>query len=175
MKFGLRATLIAASAGLLLPTVAPSVAKAEDPSLLILNAGVFDLVSHRTQRAEGRVEYRFGQGLFESDGAFRGFKPLLGLMANSAGAVYGYGGFAAPFDWGKWEFTPAAALGGYHQGNSIDLGGTFEFHLSLGLSYAVSDRTKLGLAIDHISNANTHPKNPGVNSILVTYAIALGR
>jgi lipid A 3-O-deacylase len=169
----LRALLVAASIVLLTPALTPTVAWAEDPSLLILNAGVFDLVSHHPQRAEGRIEYRFGQGLFESDGAFRGFKPLLGLMANSAGAVYGYGGFAAPFDWGKWEFTPAAGLGAYHRGKSIDLGGTFEFHLALGLSYAISDRTRLGLAIDHISNANTHPKNPGANSILATFAIAL--
>jgi hypothetical protein len=169
----LRALALAALVSLAPALLASTAARADDPSLLILNAGVFDLVSHRVQRAEGRLEYRFGEGLFESDGAFRGFKPLLGIMANSAGAVYGYGGFAAPFDWGKWEFTPAAGIGGYHQGNSIDLGGTFEFHLALGLSYAVTANTKLGLAIDHISNANTHPKNPGVNSILATFAIAL--
>ena len=171
MMSRLRAPLVAAVALLLMPTVA----RADDPSLLILNAGVFDLVSHHVQRAEGRVEYRFGDGLFESDGAFRGFKPLLGIMANTAGSVFGYGGFAAPFDWGKWEFTPAAGIGGYDKAKGLDLGGTFEFHLALGLSYAISDNTRLGLAIDHISNANTHPKNPGDNSILATFAIALGR
>jgi lipid A 3-O-deacylase len=163
--------LIAALAVLLAPTFA----RAEDPSYLILNAGVFDLVSHHVQRAEGRLEYRFGDGLFESDGAFRGFKPMVGIMANSGGAVFGYAGFAAPFDWGKWEFTPAAGMGAYDKGRSLDLGGTFEFHLSLGLSYAITDGTRLGLAIDHISNANTHPKNPGDNSVLATFAIALGR
>src|SRR3954471_12781529 len=107
--------LIAALAVLLAPTLA----RAEDPSYLILNAGVFDLVSHHVQRAEGRVEYRFGDGLFESDGAFRGFKPMAGLMVNTAGSLFGYAGFAAPFDWGKWEFTPAAGLGAYDKAKGL--------------------------------------------------------
>ena len=149
-------------------------AHAEDKALINLSAGLFDIESSRAQEAEGRLEYRFGYGLFESDGVFRGFKPLVGVMANTAGAVFGYAGLAAPFafDNGRWEIVPSAALGAYSKGDGLNLGGTFEFHLGVGASYAVTDDSRLGVAIYHISNANTHRKNPGVNSVAVTWSFA---
>ena len=155
-------------------TIVPKPARATDPALVTFSAGVFDLVSHRTQEFEGRVEYRHGQGLFETDGIFRGFKPMVGIMGNSAGAVFGYGGFAVPFafDNGRWEFVPSGAIGGYHEGDGIFLGGTFEFHVGVSASYAISRNTRLGVAIYHISNANTHRKNPGVNSVLLQWSWA---
>jgi len=153
---------------------APSAAIAADPALVTLSGGVYDLVSHRTQEFEGRVEYRHGQGLFETGGIFRGFKPMVGLMGNSAGAVFGYGGFAVPFafDDGRWEFVPSGAIGGYHEGSGIFLGGTFQFHIGVSGSYVISRNSRLGLALYHISNANVHRKNPGVNSALLQWSLA---
>jgi len=149
-------------------------AQADDPALVTLSAGVFDLVSHRTQEFEGRLEYRHGQGPFETSGSFRGFKPLIGIMGNTAEAAFGYAGFAAPFfiDGGRWEITPSGAIGAYHKGDGIDLGGTFEFHVGVSTAYAITDNSRVGLALYHISNANTHRKNPGVNSILLQWSWA---
>jgi len=149
-------------------------AAADDPALVTLSAGVFDLVSHRTQEFEGRVEYRHGQGFFETDGVFRGFKPMVGIMGNTAEAVFGYAGLAAPlaFDGGRWEFVPSGGVGAYHEGNGIFLGGTFEFHVGLSASYAISPNSRLGVAVYHISNAKTHRKNPGVNSLLLQWSWA---
>jgi lipid A 3-O-deacylase len=153
----------------------PKASFAADPALVTFSGGVYDLVSHRTQEFEGRVEYRHGRGLFETDGVFRGFKPMVGIMSNSAGAVFGYGGFALPFafDEGRWELVPSGAIGGYHEGSGIFLGGTFQFHIGVSGSYAITDRSRLGLAVYHISNANIHRKNPGVNSILLQWSVAL--
>lgn len=153
----------------------PRVSLAADPAALILNAGVFDLVSHRVQYVEGRIEYRFGHGLFDStaDGGFRGLKPLVGFMVNGKGATYAYAGLVAPIQFGAdnaWEFTPAAGLGVYSKAKGIDPGQPFEFHLALGLSYRVLPNARLGVAIDHISNAGTGRVNPGINSALVTWA-----
>lgn len=150
---------------------------AADPAALILNAGVFDLVGHRIQYVEGRVEYRFGHGLFDNagDGGFRGLKPLVGFMVNGKGATYAYAGLAAPIQFGEgnaWEFTPAAGMGSYQKSKGIDPGQPFEFHLALGLSYRVLPNARLGVAIDHISNAGTGRVNPGINSALVTWAFA---
>ncbi|MBD24897.1 MAG: deacylase [Candidatus Marinimicrobia bacterium] len=147
---------------------------AKDQSLVTLSAGLFDLVSHRTQEFEGRAEYRHGQGFFETVGAFRGFKPIIGIMGNSAGAVFGYAGLAAPIVIGakRWEIVPSGGVGGYHEGDGIFLGGTFEFHVGLSASYALSENSRLGVALYHISNANTHRKNPGVNSILLQWSLA---
>ena len=69
-----------------------------------------------------------------------------------------------------WEFTPAAGMGAYSKAKGIDLGQTFEFHLALGLSYRVLPNARLGVAIDHISNAGTGRVNPGINSALATWA-----
>ena len=147
---------------------------AKDPSMVTLSVGLFDLVSHRTQEFEGRAEYRHGQGFLGTNGVFRGFKPIIGIMGNSAGAVFGYAGLAAPIAFGGelWEIVPSGGVGGYHQGDGIFLGGAFEFHVGLSASYALSDNSRLGVALYHISNANTHRKNPGVNSVLLQWSLA---
>lgn len=153
----------------------PLTGHAADPAAVIFNAGVFDLVGHRIQYVEGRIEYRFGHGLFDNagEGGFRGLKPLVGFMANGKGATYVYGGLVAPIQFGAgnaWEFTPTAGFGSYQKGKGIDPGQPFEFHLALGLSYRVLPNARLGVAIDHISNAGTGRVNPGINSALVTWA-----
>ena len=162
-------------AAVLFTLVAPHAARAEDPALVILNAGVYDLVSHRTQLVEGRIEYRFGHGLIDGAGGFEGLKPLVGFMVNGKGANFGYAGLAAPFDFahGAWQFTPAAGFGSYQRGKGIDLGARFEFHLALGLSYRILPNARVGVAVDHISNAGTGRINPGINSILATWAFAV--
>ena len=71
-----------------------------------------------------------------------------------------------------WEIVPSGGIGAYSKGNGLDLGGTFEFHLGIGASYAVTGDSRLGLAIYHISNAGTHRKNPGVNTVAVTWSFA---
>lgn len=147
---------------------------ADDPALLTIGAGVWDINFNYEREFEGRLEYRHGQGLFETD-SFRGLKPLVGIMATTAENVFGYAGFAAPFTLGggDWEFTPSAGLGAYSKGNGLDLGGTFQFHLGLSLSYAVSETSRLGLYLTHISNAGINPKNPGQNSLALTWSFAL--
>ena len=150
---------------------------AEDQSQLMLGAGIYGFgVASEPNNAEFRVQYRFKNGFLASDGSFRGFKPLVGLAGHTSGSAFGYAGFALPFVLGaddRWEIVAEGALGAYRQGaSSLNLGGTFEFHLGLAANYAVSDNRRLGLGIYHISNANLHAKNPGVNSILATYTFA---
>ena len=96
-------------------------------------------------------------------------------MVTSRGSTFGYAGFGAPFSLGDgaWEFTPSAGLGAYSRGNGLDLGGTFQFHLGLALSYAVTEKGRLGLYLTHISNAGINGYNPGENSLLLTWSFAL--
>ena len=156
-----------------LTCVSPVMA-ADDPALFTVGAGVWDVNFNYYQQAEGRLEYRHGQGLFETD-TFRGLKPIVGIMATSKESIFGYAGFGAPFSLGNgnWEFTPSAGLGAYSRGDGLDLGGTFEFHLGLALSYAVTDRGRLGLYLTHISNAGINGYNPGENSLLLTWSFAM--
>jgi hypothetical protein len=165
---GFKAALCGAASAVIL-TISPALAK--DPGQLMIGAGVFGLDSDHDHLFEAQANYRFGWGFFGGDGAFRGFKPIIGGMVNADGGFMGYAGLAAPFQFGngRWEIQPWAAVGGYHRGDGIDLGGTFQFHLGLGASYAVSSNGRIGVAWTHISNANIHDENPGVNSILVTW------
>jgi hypothetical protein len=154
--------------------LASSIAQAgDDPSVVTLGAGFYDLVSHHPHAFQGDVAFRLGDGLFDGDGVFRGLKPMIGGMGASNGALYGYGGFAAPLQWGKFEIEPSAGVGGYRRGNGLDLGGTFEFHLGMGFSYQIADGLRAGISLTHISNANTHHINPGLNSALATIGFAL--
>lgn len=152
-------------------------ASAEDSARLMLGAGVFGFgVDSDPNNAEGRIEYRFSHGFFGTDGVFRGFKPLVGVAAQTNGSVFGYVGLAVPFVFGaedRWEVVVEGGPGAYHQGSSsLYLGGTFEFHVGLAANYAVTDNGRLGVGIFHISNANFHRKNPGVNSILAIYTFS---
>lgn len=149
-------------------------ARAQDSALLTIGAGVWDINFNYDRELEGRLEYRFGHGLFESE-SFRGLKPLVGIMATSAESLFGYAGFAAPFSLGdgRWELAPSAGLGAYEPGDGLDLGGTFEFHLGLSITYPVTDDSRLGLYVTHISNAGINDDNPGVNSLLLTWSFAL--
>jgi hypothetical protein len=160
--------LCGAASALLL---ASSPALANDPAQFMVGAGVFDLDTDHKQLFQVDANYRFSWGLLGGDGAFRGLKPIVGGMVNDEGGFMGYAGLAAPFQFDnrRWEIQPWAAMGGYHRGNGIDLGGTFQFHLGLGVSRAVSSNGRLGVAWTHISNANIHEKNPGVNSIIGTW------
>lgn len=145
-----------------------------DPGVVTAAAGIFDVRSHNPQSFEGRISYRSGWGLWGSDdGAFRGLKPMIGAMFATNDAVFGYAGLAVPFQWGRFEIEPSAGMGAYHRGNAIDLGGTFEFHLGFATSYAITDRIRIGAELTHISNANTHRINPGLNSVLGTVSFMI--
>lgn len=173
MSRRLCAAAVAAAMALVSPARFSPVMAADD-ALFTIGAGVWDVNFNYDRQFEGRLEYRLGQGLFESD-SFRGLKPLVGVMATSKESMFGYAGFGAPFTFGggDWEFTPSAGLGAYSRGDGLNLGGTFQFHLGLAVSYAVTDNGRLGLYLTHISNAGINRDNPGENSLLLTWSFAL--
>jgi lipid A 3-O-deacylase len=140
----------------------------DGPSYLELGAGAFNMQAHREAGTSGvgSAEFHYGNKLF-----FIG--PAIGLLANTKGGVYGYGGFYSDIAWGNVVLTPFAGLGGYHQGGSIDLGNTFEFRLSAQISYQFDDKSRLGLKFAHISNSGISNRNPGENELLATYSIPL--
>ena len=161
---GFVAALCGAASAVML-VISPALA---DPGQFTVGAGVSRDQDHVF---EAQANYRFGWGFFGGDGAFRGLKPIIGGMVNADGGLMGYAGLAAPlqFDNRRWEIQPWAAMGGYYRGDGVDLGGTFQFNLGLGISYAVINNGRIGVAWTHISNANIHDKNPGVNSVLGTW------
>lgn len=162
--------------------LASSIGNARDFAHLAVSTGVFDVTEQKAVSAEGSLQYYSGYRLFAHRflSGFKGFGPMLGLMANSDGAVFGYGAAYTPIALSeRVELLPSAGLGGYAQGHSKDLGGVFEFHLGVGLFYQLSDHTGLprgtlvGVTYAHISNAFIHSRNPGANSLLGSISVPL--
>lgn len=141
---------------------------AADPGVLMAGVGMYDIIPNDNRSAALHVQYRFADG-FGASGAFRGFKPLIGGMVNSDEGAFGFAGFAAPLRLTRaWELEPSAGVGAHHQGDSTFLGGTFEFHLGLGVARRFGDGLRLGVNLTHISNANLHAKNRGTNVLMAT-------
>ena len=139
----------------------------DGPDVLNLSIGAFDAFKTDPAAGEFRFEYRWGRKLLV-------FGPLVGLMANTKGGVFGYGGLYLDLQFDRLVVTPSAGLGGYRRGEGKRLGGTFEFHLGLDFAYRFDDGTRLGVRVTHISNAYAHDINPGEESALVTYTIPVG-
>lgn len=164
-----RVILAGAAMGLLIGVTAtvPSTAWAGDPDFLTVSLGGFDINDDETA-AEFRLEYRMSR-------KFLLLKPMIGLMGNSDGGVYGYGGVNLDIFLGKrWVVMPNFAIGGYRRGSSKDLGSVIEFRSGVEIAYRFDDRARLGVAFSHISNAGIDNDNPGTESIVLGYSIPLG-
>lgn len=168
------APLVGAAFVLLFGTVAAAAA-AQEPDHLSLSVGMTDAIKQDVEAGELRIEYRSGWRLFDLGGWFRGIGPMIGLMANTDGAVFGYGALYAEFrPTDRLSVRPSWGIGGYHRGDSVDLGGVFQFHLGATVDYCLDNGHRLGVTYAHISNSNIYEENPGVDSILATYSIPFG-
>lgn len=139
----------------------------DDPAFLTLAVGAFDVGEDAA--VEGRVEYRH-------DGKLWIFKPFGGVMATGDGAAYAYAGVLIDAYWGNRIVTTLSfAPGAYHEGDGKDLGHTLEFRSQFEIAWRFDDRSRLGLAVSHMSNASIGDKNPGQESLTLNYSFPFGR
>ena len=144
----------------------PVVLHGSEADLAMLGLGMFDPFDNRTSAA-ATFEYRFGRKLL-----FIG--PALGAMVNAEGGLFGYFGLYFDLSAGPVYFTGQLAAGGYHEGDSRDMGGVFQFRQSIDLAYRFDNGHRLGVRVAHISNADIHDRNPGAEEYYLTYGVALG-
>lgn len=142
---------------------------AYDTSYLTASLGWYDFIDQEDESAIGGLEYRFSPVEF-------GFRPMVGISATSDSAVYAYAGFHWDVEVLPRELylSPNFAVGAYGEGDGKDLGGALEFRSGLELGYQFDNRHRLGLSINHLSNASIYDKNPGVETLIVTYSIPTG-
>ena len=70
--------------------------------------------------------------------------------------------------------TPSFAPHYYWGDNKkLDLGYALEFRSQLEAAYRFDDRSRLGMAIGHYSNASLGDSNPGTEFLTVYYSIPL--
>lgn len=130
--------------------------------------GWYDLIDQDDQAMLGGVEYRFmpiGYGV----------RPMVGVFGTTDSAVYGYAGL----HWDikvtdQFYISPNFAAGLYGQGDGKDLGGAIEFRSGIELGYQMANRHRIGLSLNHLSNASIYDKNPGVETLIMTYSLPTG-
>ncbi len=96
--------------------------------------------------------------------------PTVGGMANSKGSLYTFAGFRLDVPLGEaWRLTPQWATGLYYAAGGRGLGGPFEFRSGIELSRRVGEQGRVGLLLYHLSNAGFYERNPGSESLMLTY------
>ncbi len=146
---------------------AAAAARAQDPSFLTLGIGYFDINRQVADAADFRLEYRHGGKVWI-------FKPWVGVEATSDGAVYGAAGILVDVFFGRRVVvTPSFGAGYYEEGDGRDLGHDIEFRSQIEIAYRFDDRSRLGLAFSHISNAILGDANPGVEILNLSYSVPL--
>lgn len=140
-------------------------ARSDDPSFITLGAGYYDFNARDDAAADFRLEYRHGRKLWI-------FKPWAGFEFTSDGAAYGLAGVLVDVYFGRrLVVTPSFGAGLYHDGDGKDLGSLIEFRSQVEMSYRFNDRSRIGIALSHISNAGITQRNPGTEILNVYYSI----
>jgi hypothetical protein len=145
----------------------PSSARADDPDFFSFGAGVFDFNDNKTA-AMGAVEYR-------SDKKYLFLKPFGGFMMNGDRGRDIYLGVLMDIFFGRrLVVTPNFAPSLYWKGTSgKDLGHPLEFRSGLEIAYRFDDRSRLGLAVHHLSNASISDDNPGTELLTLYYSLPM--
>lgn len=143
--------------------------RADDPEFLSFSAGWFDFNRQKDQGAEFRIEYR-------SDKKFLFLKPFVAAAGASSGHGVLGGGVLFDTFWGRrivttLSFAPHFYLGG---NDNLDLDYPLEFRSQFEIAYRFDDRSRLGFAVSHYSNASLGDSNPGTETLSLYYSIPLG-
>ena len=141
------------------------VAFSDDPDFITIGVGAYDWDLKNEEGVELRIEYR-------SDYKFWEFKPLVTLAGTSTGQGFlGAGLLLDVFLGRRFVFTPSVVPNIYVGGNTkLDLGYILEIRSQLEASYRFDDRSRLGVAVSHYSNAGLGDDNVGTESAIIYYS-----
>ena len=141
---------------------------ADDPAFVSVGAGTYDWNRKKDEGVEVRLEYRH-------DKKYLGFfKPFVAVAAtNSSNSFFVGAGVLADIYFGKrLVLTPSFAPHYYNGGNTkLDLDYPLQFRSQVELAYRFDDRSRLGMAVSHYSNASLGKTNPGTESAQIYYSI----
>lgn len=162
MRRGIGAVVAIAMAGM----TSMSAHAGDDPAYVTISGGAFGVRKSDTLAAEFLLQYRSDYHLWI-------LKPHAGAMVTSDGSLYGFAGLLADFHLGSFVITPSTAIGAYYEGDGLDLGHVAEFRSGVEIAYQFENRSRLGVGVYHMSNLVFADRNPGAESVTVTYSIPL--
>ena len=131
---------------------------------LSISAGCFDFMREHHRTAEFRLEYK--------PYALKKLRPFLGVLGTAKASFYIYFGVGLELFFSKnIYFSPNLAAGYYLQGKGKDLGYPLEFKSAIEFGWQFENQYRISAAISHISNASFGNKNPGQESLVITFSI----
>lgn len=137
------------------------------PSLLSLGFGTFDTLRPKERMLQFQAEYKWSA-------SWHGIQPIAGVMVSEKGSVYFCFGGCYDIYMGRYlVLTPSFAPGIYIKNGGKELGFPLEFRSSIALAVEFRNYHRLGVQFYHISNASLGFKNPGEESLVVFYSIAI--
>tara|TARA_B100000427_G_scaffold105134_1_gene87168 strand:- start:114 stop:635 length:522 start_codon:yes stop_codon:yes gene_type:complete len=140
----------------------------DDPDFVTFAAGKFDIFRNREEDLELRLDYRFGN-------KFWIFKPFLtsAYVTNNSSFI-GAGVLVDIYLGRRFVLTPQFSPTWWRgKTSNLDLGHALEFRSRLELAYRLDDRSRIGISIDHSSNAGLGDGNPGVESVMLNYSMSM--
>lgn len=144
-------------------------AHADDPAFLSIGGGTYDWNRKKDEGIEVRMEYRHDKKIFDL------VKPFVAaaVSKNDSTQVFLGAGILMDIYLGKrFVVTPSFAPHYYHGGNTkLDLDYALEFRSQVEAAYRFDDRSRLGVAVSHYSNASLGKTNPGTESATIYYSI----
>lgn len=136
------------------------------PGLLSLGVGSFDTLREHRRMLQFQAEYKWSA-------CWYGIQPFVGAMATAKGSLYFCFGGGYDFYVGRYVvLTPSFAPGIYVKNGGKELGFPLEFRSSIALA-AEYNCHRIGVQFYHISNGSLGFKNPGEESLVIFYSIAL--
>lgn len=140
----------------------------DDPAFISLGAGYFDFNRKKDEGGSIRLEYR-------SDYKLWVFKPFAAIDYATTGHGFVGAGILMDIYFGnRFVLTPSFAPHFYWGGDrKLDLDYPIEFRSQLEAAYRFDDRSRLGLAISHYSNASLGDTNPGTEVLTLYYSVPL--
>jgi hypothetical protein len=138
--------------------------------VVVFSAGQFDTLQADDRAVEVAVQWR-GRGWLWR----RRLAPMVGAMTTTDGAFLGYAGLSLDIPLGGRGFTLRASVapGAYGQGDGKDLYSVFQVRSGLETGWRFRGGVRLGLELEHVSNASTTEYNPGETSVLVLVTVPL--
>lgn len=149
--------------------LAPAPVLADDPAFISFGGGSFDWNRKKDEGQEFRIEYRHDEKFLGA------LKPFVAVAATTTDSYFVGAGVLMDIYLGRrFVVTPSIAPHFYSGGNAkLDLDYAIQFRSQLELAYRMDDRSRIGIALSHYSNASLGLTNPGTEAATVYYSMAL--
>lgn len=144
----------------------------ETPNYLKVGTGYYDALDRSDTAVAAHIEYLHTDFYRYDESAY--LCPLIGFQANTDSDIHVYAGVQLDMPLGfDLVLSPSFAPGFWARGHGKPLGHPVLFRSGVELGYQFTDRSRLAIGIYHLSNVGLDSKNPGVETVHITWSTAL--